>query len=99
MDPTTENHTDDEIRAVVERLSRPHPSGGRVIERAAILAEGGSSEAIMAWITTHEWEPEDPAPARPVRASLGLHSARGRERDQPNLATPRRYVQRPDADS
>lgn len=99
MDATTEDPNDDEIRAVVNRLSRPHPSGGRVIERAAILAEGGRSEAIMAWITTHAWEPEDPAPARPVRATLGLHSARGRERDQPDLTTPRRYVQRPEAGS
>jgi hypothetical protein len=29
---------DDAIRAVVVRLSRPHASGGHVIERAAILA-------------------------------------------------------------
>jgi hypothetical protein len=31
---------DDAIRAVVVRLSRPHGSGGDVIERATILAEG-----------------------------------------------------------
>ena len=34
---------DDPIRAVVVRLSRPHASGGHVIERAAILAEGGDA--------------------------------------------------------
>ena len=31
---------DAEIRAVVTRLSRPHRSGGEVIERAAILSSG-----------------------------------------------------------
>jgi hypothetical protein len=34
---------DDEIRAVVTRLARPHPAGGEVIERAAILAEGSDA--------------------------------------------------------
>jgi hypothetical protein len=38
---------DDAIRAVVVRLSRPHASGGDVIERAAILAEGGDAEATV----------------------------------------------------
>jgi hypothetical protein len=32
---------DDEIRALLSRLSRRHPSGGTVIERAAIMAEHG----------------------------------------------------------
>jgi hypothetical protein len=39
---------DDAIRAVVRRLSRPHASGGDVIERAAILAEGADAAAIVA---------------------------------------------------
>ena len=34
---------DEAIRAVVTRLARSHSSGGEVIERAAILAEGGDS--------------------------------------------------------
>ena len=65
--------TDATIRAVVTRLSRPRPSGGTVIERAAILAEGSDAEAIIRWILSHAGRPEaiaDPAPAR------GLHGSR-----------------------
>jgi len=36
---------DDEIRAVVKRLSRPHPSGGEVIERRSQVDEGGVGRA------------------------------------------------------
>jgi hypothetical protein len=63
---------DDAIRAVVTRLSRPHRSGGIVIERAAILAEGTASTDILAWIADHAGEPEATAPAAPTR---GLHSS------------------------
>jgi hypothetical protein len=38
--------SDDAIRAVVTRLSRPHASGGNVIERAAILAEGAHETPV-----------------------------------------------------
>src|SRR5207244_9162814 len=31
---------DAETRALVKRLARPHPSGGDVVERAALLASG-----------------------------------------------------------
>ena len=34
-------------RDLMVRLSRPHPSGGRVLERAAILAEGPASAGIV----------------------------------------------------
>jgi hypothetical protein len=91
-EPTASPVDDDEIRRVVERLSRPHPSGGSVIERAAILAEGAKSAAIMEWITTREWQPEEDAPAVSGRGSLGLHA---RERDRSNRPAPRRYVLRP----
>ena len=64
---------DERIRSLVARLSRPHPSGGIVIERAAIIAEGAHSAAILAWISAHAGEPEELAD-RP--ASRGLHSAR-----------------------
>ncbi len=60
------------IRALVTRLSRPHPSGGNVIERAAILAEGGDSVAIVNWITDHAGSPE----AAISRGHGGLHGAR-----------------------
>src|SRR5437763_17124997 len=39
-DPHGEDIDDEAIRVLVRRLSRAHPSGGRVIERAAILAAG-----------------------------------------------------------
>ena len=38
------------IRDLVTRLARPHPSGGKVIERAAILATGTDSSAVLDWI-------------------------------------------------
>lgn len=44
---------DDEIRVVVKRLARAHPSGGLVIERAAIMAEGTGSTDVMTWILAH----------------------------------------------
>ena len=62
---------DETIRGVVARLSRPHRSGGVVIERAAILAEGGASTAILEWITAHAGEPEVAAPETPTRGLYG----------------------------
>ena len=55
---TDQPRDDDDIRALVARLSRPHRSGGRVIERAAVLATGADSAAVMEWITAHAGEPE-----------------------------------------
>ena len=46
--------TDDEIRALLSRLSRRHSSGGTVIERATIMAEGADSAAVVTWILDHE---------------------------------------------
>jgi hypothetical protein len=62
---------DDAIRAVVARLSRPHRSGGTVIERAAILAEGAPSTDILAWIAAHAGQPEVAAPATTTRGLYG----------------------------
>ena len=64
---------EDPIRATVARLSRPHRSGGVVIERAAILAEGSDSDAIITWILSHSGRPEATAPPAPAR---GLHGSR-----------------------
>jgi hypothetical protein len=64
---------DDEIRALVRRLSRRHPSGGTVIERAAIVAEGADSAAVVAWILDHAGEPEAAADTSSTR---GLHGPR-----------------------
>lgn len=72
--PATDRDLDDDgIRELVTRLARPHRSGGRVIERATILAEGTDFSAVMTWIEEHGGEPEAPAAARSQR---GLHSPR-----------------------
>jgi hypothetical protein len=78
------NVDDVAIRALVVRLSRPHASGGDVIERAAILAEGADSADIVGWITDHAGEPET-ATAGP---GGGLHSAPTTQTGRPPL----RYV-------
>lgn len=86
---------DDEIRAVVKRLARPHPSGGRVIERAAILAAGTGAEQIIAWIAEHEGVPEA-ASAAPQ--SRGLHGTRMHDGREPGgTPTPLRFVLPPGA--
>jgi hypothetical protein len=78
---------DDATRAVVTRLSRPNSSGGTVIERAAILAEGADSTRVVAWIVAHGGQPE----AAVASVKRGLHSAR---LDDPAGAVrpPLRYV-------
>jgi hypothetical protein len=62
-----------EINALIRRLSRPHSSGGVVIERAAILAAGADAPAIIEWITAHDGMPETAVSAT---RSGGLHGSR-----------------------
>ena len=64
---------DDAIRSLVTRLARAHPSGGTVVERAAIVAEGADSEAVMRWITAHGGKPEATVATSTRR---GLHGSR-----------------------
>ena len=64
---------EDEIRVLVKRLARPHPSGGTVIERAAIMASGAGSKDVMTWIVAHGGTPEATAKAAAPR---GVHSWR-----------------------
>jgi hypothetical protein len=85
---------DDAIRAVVARLARPHASGGMVVERAALLAEGADFAAVMAWITAHGGEPEAMAPAAP---SAGLHAARTSASAAPGADRARRFLFPPGA--
>jgi hypothetical protein len=77
-----------EITALVTRLSRPHPSGGVVIERAAILAAGADFPAVMDWIIAHSGTPET---TTPTARSRGLHGSRlnGNAPPSPN---PLRFV-------
>jgi hypothetical protein len=80
---------DDAILALVTRLARPHASGGDVIERAAILAEGGDFRAVIAWITSHDGAPESAVASASTR---GLHGSRlSGGRDTPSPA-PVRFV-------
>jgi hypothetical protein len=64
---------DDAIRHLVIRLARRHPSGGTVVERAAIVAEGADSDVVLTWILSHGGEPEASAETSTRR---GLHGAR-----------------------
>lgn len=86
--PATTDPVENPEQVVVRRLSRPHPSGGVVIERAAIMAAGSGSEAILAWITTHGGRAEL---AIDTHGGGGLHG--GRDRATPSGGqTPLRYV-------
>lgn len=90
--PPAETPADeDELRLVVERLSRRDRVGGRVIERAAILAEGKRSAALIAWLAAHGWEPEARSAASPRGG--GLHGPREQRSSAP--ATPARYLLHP----
>jgi hypothetical protein len=82
------------ILKVVTRLARPHASGGEVIERAAILAEGADSAEILAWIAAHDGRPE--AAAAPT-VGRGLHSARLAPSGGAGSSAPRRYLLPPGA--
>jgi hypothetical protein len=82
------------IRSVVHRLSRQHPSGGRVVERAAVMAEGVDSGSILAWIASHDGQPEARSPAK---RSGGLHRARLTGDDGGTATPPQRYVLPADA--
>jgi hypothetical protein len=80
---------DDGIRALVTRLSRAGVAGGATIERAAILAEGSDSAAVVAWILAHGGRPEAPAAAGPAR---GLHSSRLSSTAETRASAPLLYV-------
>ena len=78
---------DASIRAIVARLARPHPSGGKVIERAAIVAEGASATEVVDWIIDRAGRGEAAGPAR----AGGLHGARFAETVR-NDGPPLRYI-------
>jgi hypothetical protein len=84
-----------DIRSLVARLGRPHASGGTVVERAALMAEGADLEAAVTWILAHGGEPEISAPPAPQG---GLHRPRsngGGTGAAPR--TPRRFILPPGA--
>ena len=79
----------DAILALVKRLARPHPSGGAVIERAAILADGADCASVMAWIADHDGQPEASVAAG---STHGLHGSRLKNTGAEQRTTPLRYV-------
>ena len=86
-DPIVPDSVEESEQTLVRRLSRPHPSGGVVIERAAILAAGSGFSAVLAWIEANGGKAE--LAVAPSRG--GLHGGR----DRPNALggnTPLRYV-------
>jgi hypothetical protein len=77
------------IRTLLTRLARPHPSGGKVIERAAILAEGADFPEVMEWIVAHAGKPDTAIRTAPAR---GLHGARMGDTVAPEQRKALRYV-------
>ncbi len=61
-----------------------------MIERAAILAEGTDSAAILSWIVAHSGQPEEIV--APKASGGGLHSARQTTSVEAERRTPRRYI-------
>lgn len=80
---------DPEITSLVTRLSRPHPSGGVVIERAAILASGADFPAVMEWITAHAGAPDVPVT---TSRGGGLHGSRIKDGNASPARAPLRFV-------
>jgi hypothetical protein len=80
---------DDAIRSLVTRLARAHPSGGTVVERAAIVAEGAEAEAVITWIAAHGGKPEAAVESSPRR---GLHGSRLHDSGEPMPRTASRFV-------
>ena len=80
---------DDAIRLLLTRLARAHPSGGMVIERAAIVAEGTGSEEALRWMLAHGAEPEATV-ATPARH--GLHGSDLRATGGSGRSVPSCYI-------
>ena len=85
---------DTEIQALVERLGRPHRSGGTVVERVAIVAEGADFDAVMRWILDRDGVAEV---AAPKKAPRGIHSSRYHDTDGDAPPAPARFVLPPGA--
>ena len=88
---------EDDIRTLVARLARPHPSGGEVVERAAILAEGAGFADVMKWIESHGGKPEEAVSPAPRGTRHGLHGQRLTDTSRPGSEQPRRFVLPPGA--
>jgi hypothetical protein len=78
-----------EITALITRLSRPHSSGGVVIERAAIAAAGVDFPAVIDWIATHGGRPDETGSTTRDR---GLHGSRTHDGHSSTSVKPPRFV-------
>ena len=85
---------DSDIEEIVRRLARPHRSGGKVIERVAILAEGADFDAVMQWILDRDGVAEA-AVAKP--ASRGIHAMRYHDTEGDAPLPPARFILPPGA--
>jgi hypothetical protein len=72
--PAGAARTAGDIRSLVARLGRPHASGGTVVERAALMAEGADFGAAVTWILAHGGEPETTAASAPRQGLYGPRS-------------------------
>jgi hypothetical protein len=88
MDTQSEDQTD-AIAVLVKRLARPHPSGGTMIDRPVILAEGARSGAILAWIAEHGGAPDS---TLPIPQGKGVHSRSPAAGAGRQAAQTRRYI-------
>ncbi len=79
----------DAIGALVKRLARPHASGGMVVERSVILAEGAESAAILEWISDHDGVADFTAASA---RSQGLHGSRANAGAEQQTGPARRFV-------
>jgi len=77
-----------EISTLVSRLARPHSSGGVVVERASLLAEGANFAAIMDWILAHGGVAEAASDQR----GGGLQGMAAFERGAASVVSARRFV-------
>ncbi|HEY2161703.1 MAG TPA: hypothetical protein VGH24_10380 [Solirubrobacteraceae bacterium] len=85
---------EDAIRALLTRLARPHPSGGKSVERAAILAEGADFPEVVEWIVAHSGKPDTAVASPPAR---GLHGSLMGDSAPPEQRKVVRYVLPADA--
>ena len=78
----------------MKRLARPHVSGGTVIERSVILAEGAATAAILSWISDHGGVADCTVAAS---RSSGLHGSRANAGAEQKAGAARRFVLPPRA--
>ena len=85
---------DSDIEEIVTRLARPHRTGGHVIERVAILAEGADFDAVMTWIVDRDGVAEAAA-TKP--APRGIHATRYHDTEGDAAPPPARFILPPGA--